>query len=86
MADMAPKDLPARVLQEIRDEVRKTNIEVRDLKLAVQATNEKLDATAARLDDRITNLDLRLGTELTTVNANLRVVIDLLRGRPRARH
>ena len=81
MSDMTPKDLTAKVLREIRDEIRKTNDEIRKTNGEVRKTNERLDATAARLDDRMTQVEVRLGTELVAVKASLREVVDLLRDR-----
>ncbi len=76
-----PADLTVRILEQIRDEMRQTRV---DLTTEIAQTNERLAQTnerLARLEARQREDALRLSTEIVAVAKGIHQVRDALRDR-----
>ena len=76
-----PNNLTVRVLVEIRDEIRKTNVRVDALGDRVDALGDRLDKRIDKLEDRVTQVEIRTATAITSVVGAVNEVRDLLRDR-----
>ena len=80
-----PNNLTVRVLVEIRDEIRKTNVRVDALgdrlDTRIDALGERLDKRIDKLGDRLTEVEIRTATSITSLVGAVNDVRDLLRDR-----
>lgn len=76
---MEPSDLTIEILKGIREETRKTNAQLGELRTEMRSELGELRGELGELRDRQTATEIRLATELVAVAGAVREVRDLLR-------